>query len=333
MTDGLKKNIKQATIDLQKTFGKGIVGSYEEAKLTSLPPFSTGSIGLDLHLNGGYPRGKITEIFGPESSGKTTSALHAIADCQRQGGTALFIDLEGSFDPEYAEAIGVNVKDPDKFLYSSPDLGEEALEVAEKIIRTGEIDLVVVDSVATLLPGKEAEGDYGDASMGSQARLMSQGCRKLNPVVKKYGVAFIFINQLRDKIGVSFGNPEVTSGGNALKFYASVRVDIRRNGTPIKDKDGNVIGEPRRAKVVKSKISSHANAVVTFDIYYGKGIDQYGEILDMAVEANILQKSGAWYSYEGTKVAQGREASKLFLQDNLELFEEIRKKVFKLVEN
>lgn len=328
MTDDSIKKVKTALTDLQKTFGKGIAGSYDDAKLPSLPSFSTGSIGLDLCLNGGYPRGKITEIYGPESSGKTTSAIHAIKDCQDQGGLAVFIDLEGSFDPEYAEALGVNVHDETKFIYSSPDLGEEALEVVEKLIRTGAVGIVVIDSVATLLPGKEADGDYGDATMGVQARLMSQGCRKLNPVVKKFGTALIFINQLREKIGITFGNPEVTTGGNALKFYASVRVDIRKNGSPIKDKEGVVIGEPRRAKVIKSKISPHANAVVNFDIYYGKGIDQYGEVLDLAVDLDIVQKSGSWYAYQEVKIAQGRESAKLFFKDNPEVFEEIKKKVF-----
>lgn len=264
--------------------------------------------------------------FVVHNSGKTTSALHAVADCQKKGGTALFVDLEGSFDPVYAEALGVDVYNEDKFIYSSPDTGEQALEITEKFLRTGQIGIAVIDSVATLLPEKEEGGDYGDAQMGSQARLMSQGCRKLLPVVKKHGVTFIFINQLRSKIG-GYGNPEVTSGGNALKFYAAVRVDIRKDGSPIKDKEGNVIGEPRRAKIIKSKISKYQNTVVKFDIYYGKGIDQYGEIIDMGVEAGIIQKSGSWYAYMDTKIAQGREAAKLFMQDNPEIFEELKEKV------
>lgn len=317
-----KDNLSKAIDDIKKTFGKNTIGQFSDVS-TIGGYYSTGSLQVDACLKGGFPKGRISEIYGPEGSGKTTCVLHAIADAQSKGDTCAFIDLEGTFDPEYAESLGVNVEE---LIYTSPDTGEEALEMTERLTRSGEIGVIGIDSVATLLPGKEMEGDYGDATMGIQARLMSQGCRKLNPVVKKHNVALIFINQLRSKIG-GYGNPEVTTGGNSLKFYASVRLDIRKNGTPIKDKQGAVIGEPRRVKIIKSKISPHTNRVLEFDIYYGLGIDQFGEVLDLAVDFDLIEKSGSWYAYQGTKIAQGRESAKEFLRDNPELFEKLKQEI------
>lgn len=319
--------LEQAMKDIKNVFGSDKVGSFSEVSKTE-GSFTTGSLQADACLKGGFPRGKISEIYGPEGSGKTTCTLHAIADAQAQGLNALFIDLEGTFDKEYAEALGVNTEPP-ALIYTSPDKGEDALSIAERLIRTGEIGIAVLDSVATLLPGKEQDGEYGDATMGVQARLMSQACRKLNPVIKMNNTAFIFINQLREKIG-GYGNPETTTGGNSLKFYATVRLDIRRDGTPIKDKEAQVIGEPRKMKIVKSKISPYTNSVVHFDIYYGEGIDQYGEILDMAVNNDLIKKSGAWYSYNDTKIGQGRESAKQFLRDNPELAEELKQAILSM---
>ena len=318
MSDKLNK----ALTDIQKMFGKKAIGNFYEVE--SIPElFSTGSIKLDKVL-GGFPEGRIIEIYGPEGSGKTTLSIHTLADVQKKEHNVAFIDIEGTFDPVYANALGLDVN---KLIFASPSTGEETLEITEKLVRTGEVKAIVIDSVATLLPSKAAEGDYGDANMGLHARLMSQGLKKLLPVVKKNKTMIIFINQLREKIGVMFQSPETTPGGNSLKFYASVRLDIRKYGSVIKDKEGNVIGEPKKVKIIKSKINNSTGKEVFFDIIHGKGIDIYGEVLDLAVEKGFLEKSGSWYSYDGVKIAQGREASKQFLKDNPELFEEIKEKL------
>jgi recombination protein RecA len=272
---------------------------------------------------GGFPKGRVVEIYGPESSGKTTLAIHAIAECQKKGGIAAFIDAEHAFDRYYAEALGV---DTENLLISQPDNGEQALEIAENLIRSGAVDILVVDSVAALVPRSEIEGEMGDSKMGLQARLMSQAMRKLTATIGRTGCCCIFINQLREKIGVMFGNPETTTGGNALKFYSSVRCDIRRSGSAIKDKEGNVVGNPVKVKVVKNKMAPPFR-IATFDIMYGEGISKSGEIIDLGSENEIVQKSGAWYSYEGTKIAQGREAAKQFILDNPEVAAEIETKI------
>jgi len=272
---------------------------------------------------GGFPQGRIVEIYGPESSGKTTLAIHAIAECQKKGGIAAFIDAEHAFDRFYAEALGV---DTENLLISQPDNGEQALEIAENLIRSGAIDIIVIDSVAALVPRSEIEGEMGDSKMGLQARLMSQALRKLTGTIGRTGCCCIFINQLREKIGVMFGNPETTTGGNALKFYASVRLDIRRSGPAIKDKEGNVTGNTVKVKVVKNKLAPPFR-IAMFDIAYGQGISKVGEIVDLGVDNDIVGKSGSWYSYDGTKIAQGREGAKQFLLDNPEVASEIEAKI------
>jgi recombination protein RecA len=314
----------QLTIDkLEKTYGKGTIMRLSDDKIVDIPAISTGSLGLDIALGiGGIPRGRIIEIYGPESSGKTTLSMHCIAEAQKKGGLAAFIDAEHAFDKSYAEKLGI---DTENLLISQPDNGEQALEIAEHLIRSGAIDIIVIDSVAALVPKGELEGEMGESKMGLQARLMSQALRKLTGTINKTGCSCIFINQLRDKIGVMFGNPETTTGGNALKFYASVRLDIRRVGQ-IKEGADNIIGNRTRVKVVKNKVAPPFK-VVEFDIMYGQGISKVGEILDLSVDLEIVKKSGSWFSYEGNKLGQGRDAVKGLLEDNPELAEDIENKV------
>ncbi|MFN3801818.1 recombinase RecA [Belliella pelovolcani] len=314
----------QLTIDkLEKTYGKGTVMKLSDNKVQDIPAISTGSLGLDMALGiGGIPRGRVIEIYGPESSGKTTLTMHCIAEAQKAGGLAAFIDAEHAFDKTYAEKLGI---DTENLLISQPDNGEQALEIAEHLIRSGAIDIIVIDSVAALVPKGELEGDMGDSKMGLQARLMSQALRKLTGAINKTGCACIFINQLRDKIGVMFGSPETTTGGNALKFYASVRLDIRRIGQ-IKESADNILGNRTKVKVVKNKVAPPFK-VVEFDIMYGQGISKVGEIIDLGVEFDIIKKAGSWFSYEGNKLGQGRDAVKSLLLDNPELMEELEKKI------
>jgi recombination protein RecA len=314
----------QLTIDkLEKTYGKGTVMKLSDNKVQDIPAISTGSLGLDMALGiGGIPRGRVTEIYGPESSGKTTLTLHCIAEAQKAGGLAAFIDAEHAFDKSYAEKLGI---DTENLLISQPDNGEQALEIAEHLIRSGAIDIIVIDSVAALVPKGELEGEMGDSKMGLQARLMSQALRKLTGAINKTGCACVFINQLRDKIGVMFGNPETTTGGNALKFYASVRLDIRRIGQ-IKEGADNILGNRTKVKVVKNKVAPPFK-VVEFDIMYGHGISKVGEIIDIGVEFEIIKKAGSWFSYEGNKLGQGRDSVKAILLDNPELMEELEKKI------
>ncbi|PKV66676.1 recombinase RecA [Pontibacter ramchanderi] len=318
----------QLTIDkLDKTYGKGTVMKLSDNKVEDIPAISTGSLGLDIALGiGGLPRGRVIEIYGPESSGKTTLTMHAIAEAQRNGGLAAFIDAEHAFDKVYAEKLGI---DTENLLISQPDNGEQALEIADHLIRSGAIDIIVIDSVAALVPKGELEGDMGDSKMGLQARLMSQALRKLTGTINKTGCCCIFINQLREKIGVMFGNPETTTGGNALKFYASVRLDIRRIGQ-IKESADNITGNRTRVKVVKNKVAPPFK-VVEFDIMYGEGISKVGEILDLGVELGVVQKSGSWFSYNGDKLGQGRDGVKQILLDNPELQEEIEAKIRAIV--
>jgi len=311
------------TIDkLEKSYGKGIVMKMDDDSVVNIPAVSTGSLGLDMALGiGGFPKGRVVEIYGPEASGKTTLAMHCVAEAQKSGGIAAFVDAEHAFDRFYAEKIGVNT---DELLISQPDDGEQALEITDNLIRSGAIDVIVIDSVAALVPRAELEGDMGDSKMGLQARLMSQALRKLTGTINKTGCICIFINQLREKIGVMFGNPETTTGGNALKFYASVRLDIRRIG---QIKDGvDIIGNRVKVKVAKNKVAPPFR-IVEFDIMYGEGISKAGEILDLGVDAEVLQKSGSWFSYNGTKLGQGRDTVKRLLVDNPELMEEIEQKV------
>ncbi|MBI1300636.1 MAG: recombinase RecA [Alphaproteobacteria bacterium] len=314
----------QLTIDkLEKSYGKGTVMRLSDNVVLDIPAISTGSLGLDMALGiGGIPRGRVIEIYGPESSGKTTLSMHCIAEAQKAGGMAAFIDAEHAFDKAYAEKLGIDIEN---LLISQPDNGEQALEIAEHLIRSGAIDIIVIDSVAALVPKGELEGEMGDSKMGLQARLMSQALRKLTGAINKTGCACIFINQLRDKIGVMFGNPETTTGGNALKFYASVRLDIRRIGQ-IKEGADNILGNRTKVKVVKNKVSPPFK-VVEFDIMYGEGISKVGEIIDLGVEFEIIKKAGSWFSYEGNKLGQGRDAVKALLLDNPELMEELELKI------
>ncbi len=310
----------QLTLDkLDKAYGKGTVMRMNDEAQEEIEAISSGSLGLDTALGvGGYPRGRVVEIYGPESSGKTTLTLHAIAECQKSGGIAAFIDAEHAFDRHYAQGLGVNI---DELIVSQPDHGEQALEIADNLIRSGAIDIIVIDSVAALTPKSEIEGEMGDSKMGLHARLMSQALRKLTASISKTNCTVIFINQLREKIGVMFGNPETTTGGNALKFYASVRLDIRRS-TQIKDAQGGITGNRTRVKVVKNKVAPPFKTV-EFDILYGRGISRIGELLDLGVESEIIQKSGSWFSYGDTKLGQGRESVIKLLEDNVELAEEI----------
>ena len=319
-----RKSIDLVLNKLNKEHGKGTIMRMGEQTVVKAESISTGSLGLDIALGiGGFPKGRVVEIYGPESSGKTTLAIHAMAECQKNGGIAAFIDAEHAFDRGYAERLGV---DTDNLLISQPDNGEQALEIADHLIRSGAIDILVIDSVAALTPRSEIEGEMGDSKMGLQARLMSQAMRKLTSTIGKTGCCCIFINQLREKIGVMFGNPETTTGGNALKFYASVRCDIRRSGAAIKDKEGNVIGNPVKVKIVKNKLAPPFR-IAMFDIMYGEGISKNGEILDLGVDLDIINKSGSWYSYEDTKIGQGREAAKDFLADNPEVTALIEQKI------
>jgi len=315
----------QLTVDrLEKTYGKGTIMRLGDQQVIDVDSIPSGSLGLDIALGvDGFPRGRVVEIYGPESSGKTTLAIHAIAECQKQGGIAAFIDAEHAFDRAYAKALGVDIEN---LLISQPDNGEQALEITENLIRSGAIDIIVIDSVAALVPRSEIEGEMGDSKMGLQARLMSQAMRKLTGTIGRTGCCCMFINQLREKIGVMFGNPETTTGGNALKFYASMRLDIRRTGSGIKDKEGNVVGNHVKVKVVKNKLAPPFR-IATFDIMFGEGISKNGEIIDLGVDHDVIQKSGAWYSYGNAKIAQGREAAKQFLEDNPEVADEIEAKI------
>ena len=313
----------QLTLDkLDKAYGKGTVMKMGDKAVEEVEVIASGSLGLDLALGvNGYPRGRVIEIYGPESSGKTTLTLHAIAEAQKAGGIAAFIDAEHAFDRNYAEKLGVDIEN---LIISQPDNGEQALEIAENLIRSGAIDIVVIDSVAALTPKSEIEGEMGDSKMGLHARLMSQALRKLTGTISKTNCTVFFINQLREKIGVMFGNPETTTGGNALKFYASVRLDIRRS-TQIKDGE-NVIGNRTKVKVVKNKVAPPFK-VAEFDIMYGEGISKTGEILDLAVEFEIIKKAGSWFSYGDTKLGQGRDAVKVLIKDNPELADELEQKI------
>jgi len=318
-----KMKALQLTIDrMEKSYGKGAIMKLGDEAIEKIEVISSGSLGLDIALGiGGYPRGRVVEIYGPESSGKTTLAIHAIAEVQKTGGIAAIIDAEHAFDRFYAENLGV---DTENLFISQPDNGEQGLEIAENLIRSGAIDLLIIDSVAALTPRAEIEGEMGDSQVGLQARLMSKALRKLTGAISKTGCCCIFINQLREKIGVMFGNPETTTGGNALKFYASVRIDIRR-ATQIKDGE-NIVGNRTRVKVVKNKVAPPF-AKAEFDIMYGTGISKSGEVLDMAVEMNIVKKSGSWFSYGDTKLGQGRDAVKQLVEDNPEMMDEIEKKI------
>lgn len=316
------KALQAAMSKIEKDFGKGSIMKLGDEKVENVDVIPTGSIGLNAALGvGGYPRGRIIEIFGPESSGKTTLAIHAIAEAQKAGGIAAFIDAEHAFDRFYAAKLGVDI---DNLWISQPDNGEQALEIADQLIRSSAIDIIVIDSVAALTPKKEIEGDMGDSAVGLHARLMSQALRKLTSTIAKTNTTCIFINQLREKIGVMFGNPETTTGGNALKFYASVRLDIRKS-TAIKDGD-NILGNVTKVKVVKNKVAPPFRKA-EFEILFGEGISKIGEIVDLGVEYNIITKSGSWFSYEGNKLAQGRDATKQLLADNPELCEEIEAKI------
>jgi len=321
------KALKLTLDKLDKTYGKGTVMKMGDAPVEEVDIIPSGSLGLDIALGvGGYPRGRVIEIYGPESSGKTTLALHAIAEAQKKGGIAAFVDAEHAFDRFYAQNLGVDVEN---LIISQPDYGEQALEIVDNLIRSGAIDIVVVDSVAALTPKSEIEGDMGDSKMGLHARLMSQALRKLTASISKTNSTLIFINQLREKIGVMFGNPETTTGGNALKFYASQRLDVRKS-TAIKDSQGNVMGNKTRVKVVKNKVAPPFK-VAEFDIMYGQGISKVGEILDKAVEFDIINKSGSWFSYGDTKLGQGRDAVKNIIADNPELMEELETKIYEVL--
>ena len=316
------KALDAALSQIERAFGKGSIMRLGQQSNIDIEAISTGSLGIDIALGiGGLPKGRIIEIFGPESSGKTTLALSVIAQAQKKGGTCAFIDAEHALDPSYAKKIGVDI---DNLLISQPDAGEQALEIADTLVRSGAIDVLVVDSVAALVPKAELEGEMGDSHMGLQARLMSQALRKLTATVSRSNTLIIFINQIRMKIGVMFGNPETTTGGNALKFYASVRIDIRRTGS-IKDKD-DVIGSQTRVKIVKNKVAPPFK-VVDFDIMYGEGISKTGELIDLGVKAGIVEKAGAWFSYKGDKIGQGRENAKIFLKEHPDIANEIEAKI------
>ena len=333
MADDKEKDAKlkslQLTLDkLDKTYGKGTVMKMGDVAISDIEAISTGSLGLDIAIGvGGYPRGRVIEIYGPESSGKTTLTLHAIAEAQKAGGIAAFIDAEHAFDRFYAASLGIDI---DNLIISQPDYGEQALEIADNLISSGAVDIVVIDSVAALTPKSEIEGEMGDSKMGLHARLMSQALRKLTGTIHKTNCTVIFINQLREKIGVMFGNPETTTGGNALKFYASVRLDIRKR-TLIKDGE-KVIGTSTKVKVVKNKVAPPFR-VAEFDIMYGEGISKVGEILDLGVEFGIVKKSGSWFSYGDTKLGQGRDAVKALIKDNPELSEELEIKIKEAINN
>ncbi|WP_296382383.1 recombinase RecA [Winogradskyella sp.] len=325
--DAKLKALKLTLDKLDKAYGKGTVMKMSDQAIEDVDAISSGSLGLDIALGvGGYPRGRVIEIYGPESSGKTTLTLHAIAEAQKAGGIAAFIDAEHAFDRFYAENLGIDI---DNLIISQPDNGEQALEIADNLIRSGAIDIVVIDSVAALTPKSEIEGEMGDSKMGLHARLMSQALRKLTASISKTNCTVIFINQLREKIGVMFGNPETTTGGNALKFYASVRLDIRRS-TQIKDSDSNVMGNKTRVKVVKNKVAPPFR-LAEFDIMYGEGISKVGEVLDLAVTHEIVKKSGSWFSYGDTKLGQGRDAVKSLIKDNPDLMDELEEKVRALI--
>mgnify|MGYP004653250037 FL=1 len=322
------KALQAAMSKIEKEYGKGSIMRMGDEQIENVDVIPTGSLNLDLALGvGGYPRGRIIEIYGPESSGKTTLAIHAIAEAQKAGGIAAFIDAEHAFDRFYAQKLGVDI---DNLWISQPDNGEQALEIADQLIRSSAIDILVVDSVAALTPKKEIEGDMGDSAVGLHARLMSQALRKLTATIAKTNTTCIFINQLREKIGVMFGNPETTTGGNALKFYASVRLDIRRV-SPIKEGD-QVIGNQVRVKVVKNKVAPPFRKA-EFEITFGEGISKVGEILDLGVQYNIIQKSGSWFSYDGQKLGQGRDAVKQLMKDNPELCEELEAKAVETIKN
>ncbi len=321
------KALKLTLDKLDKTYGKGTVMKMGDSPDENVEAISSGSLGLDIALGvGGYPKGRVIEIYGPESSGKTTLTLHAIAECQKKGGIAAFIDAEHAFDIFYAEKLGVDIEN---LIISQPDHGEQALEITDNLIRSGAIDMVIIDSVAALTPKSEIEGEMGDSKMGLHARLMSQALRKLTSSISKTNCTVFFINQLREKIGIMFGNPETTTGGNALKFYASIRLDIRRS-TQIKSSDGVVLGNKTRVKIVKNKVAPPFK-LAEFDIMYGEGISKVGEIIDLAVEAEIINKSGSWFSYDGTKLGQGRDAVKSLLKDNPDLTETLEAKLKEII--
>ena len=321
--DSKLKALKLTLDKLDKTYGKGSVMRLGDQEVEKIESISSGSIGIDVALGiGGYPKGRVIEIYGPESSGKTTLTLHAIAECQKAGGIAAFIDAEHAFDRFYAEKLGVDLGE---LVISQPDNGEQALEIADNLIRSGAVDALVIGSVAALTPKSEIEGEMGDSKMGLHARLMSQALRKLTSSISKTNCTVFFINQLREKIGVMFGNPETTTGGNALKFYASVRIDIRRS-TQLKDTEGGALGNKTRVKIVKNKVAPPFKTA-EFDIMYGEGISKTGEILDIGVELDIIEKSGSWFSYGGSKLGQGRDSVKSILKDNPELMEELEQKI------
>ena len=316
------KALEAAVTQIERAFGKGSIMTLGSDQVVEAEAISTGSLGLDIALGiGGLPRGRIVEVYGPESSGKTTLALHAVAEAQKVGGTCAFVDAEHALDPVYAKKLGVCIEE---LLISQPDAGEQALEIADTLVRSGAVDVLVVDSVAALVPRAELEGEMGDTHVGLQARLMSQALRKLTASVSKSNTMIIFINQIRMKIGVMFGNPETTSGGNALKFYSSIRLDIRRIGA-IKDRE-EVVGNQTRVKVVKNKLAPPFKKV-EFDIMYGEGISKMGELLDLGINAGIVEKSGSWFSYDSTRIGQGRENAKAFLRQNLEMADEIENKI------
>lgn len=321
VSEGKSKALELAVEQIEKQFGKGSIMRLGNNSHADIETFSTGSVSLDIALGSGIPKGRIIEIYGPESSGKTTVTLHAIAEMQKTGGTAAFVDAEHALDPQYAKRIGVDIE---KLLVSQPDSGEQALEIVETLVRSNAVDLIVVDSVAALVPQAELEGDMGDAQMGLQARLMSQAMRKLTAIMNRSKTTVIFINQLRMKIGVMFGNPETTTGGNALKFYASVRMDIRRT-SQIKVGD-DIIGNRVRVKIVKNKVAPPFKEA-EFDVMYNKGISKEGDVLDLAVDNNIISKSGSWFEYDGNRFANGREAAKAYLLENPKLLDELSKKV------